>query len=212
MTEPLFFDTDCISAFLLVNNESILSKLFPGRIVIPKEVYDELSHPSVNRVKGLKAQVDLMLQAGNATIESIMVGTDTYELYRKLTSHPDPGHKIIGRGEAASISLAKEKQGILASNNLRDISAYVTEYGLSHLTTGDIMKMAFDAGGTSTKHREILSGLICLLEKGNLDIDHFQIILQSISPKNHSNANITYNKGVEIPLYGIDSFFIVCHH
>ena len=42
MTEPLFFDTDCISAFLWVNNESILSKLFPGRIVIPKEVYDEL--------------------------------------------------------------------------------------------------------------------------------------------------------------------------
>ena len=56
--------------------------------------------------------------------------------------------------------------------------------------------------GTSTKHREILSGLICLPEKGNLDIDHFQIILRSISQKNHSNANITYNKGVEIPLYG----------
>ena len=64
MTEPLFFDTDCISAFLWVNNESILSKLFPGRIVIPKEVYDELSHPGVNRVKGLKAQVDLMLRQG----------------------------------------------------------------------------------------------------------------------------------------------------
>ena len=29
---------------------------------------------------------------------------------------------------------------------IRDIAAYVTEYGLSHLTTGDIMKMAFDAG------------------------------------------------------------------
>lgn len=54
--------------------------------------------------------------------------------------------KIIGRGEAASISFAKEKQGILASNNLRDISAYVTEYGLTHLTTGDILKMALDAG------------------------------------------------------------------
>lgn len=146
MTEPLFFDADCISAFLWVDNESILSKLFPGRIIIPKEVYDELSHPGVNRVKGLKAQVDLMLQAGDATIETITVGTDTYKLYRKLTNHPDPGHKVIGRGEAASISLAKEKQGILASNNLRDISAYVTEYGLSHLTTGDIMKMALDAG------------------------------------------------------------------
>ena len=29
---------------------------------------------------------------------------------------------------------------------IRDIAAYVTEYGLSHLTTDDIMKMAFDAG------------------------------------------------------------------
>ena len=87
-----------------------------------------------------------MIQAGDATIETITVGTDAYELYRKLTSHPDPGKKIIGRGEAASISLAKEKQGILASNNLRDISAYVAEYGLTHLTTGDILKMALDAG------------------------------------------------------------------
>lgn len=69
-----------------------------------------------------------------------------YKLYRKLTSHPNTGHKIIGRGEAASIALAKEKQGIVASNNLKDISAYVREYNLLHLTTGDIMKMAFDAG------------------------------------------------------------------
>lgn len=146
MTEPLFFDTDCISAFLWVDGESLLPKLFPGRIIIPKEVYDELSHPGVNRVKGLKEQIDAMVEAGDVTIETITVGTDTYKLYRKLTSHPDPGHRIIGRGEAASISLAKEKHGILASNNLRDISAYVAEYGLSHLTTGDIMKMAFDAG------------------------------------------------------------------
>lgn len=146
MTEPLFFDTDCISAFLWVDNESILSMLFPGRIVIPKEVYDELSHPGVNRVKGLKAQVDSMLQIGDATIETITVCTDSYDLYRKLTSCPDAGHKIIGRGEAASIALAKEKHGIVASNNLRDVSAYITEYGLPHLTTGDIMKMALDAG------------------------------------------------------------------
>lgn len=146
MTEPLFFDTDCISAFLWVDNESILSKLFPGRIIIPKEVYDELSHPSVNRLKALKQQVDLMIQKGEAVIETITVGTPTYKLYRQLTNKPEPGHKIIGRGEAASISLAKEKQGILASNNLKDITIYVEEYKLTHYTTGDIMKMALDAG------------------------------------------------------------------
>ena len=107
-----------------MNNESILSKLFPGRVIIPKEVYDELSHPGVNRVKGLKAQVDIMVQSGAATIETIVVGTNTYRLYRKLTNSPDPGHRVIGRGEAASISLAKERNGILASNNLKDISVY----------------------------------------------------------------------------------------
>ncbi len=146
LTEPLFFDTDCISAFLWVDNESILSRLFPGRVVIPREVYDELSHPGVNRVKGLKAQVDLMVRSGDATIETIMVGTDAYELYHKLTTGPGPGHRIIGRGEAAAISLAKEKKGILASNNLRDISDYVKEFELINLTTGDILKMALDEG------------------------------------------------------------------
>ena len=44
------------------------------------------------------------------------------------------------------MSLAKEKNGILASNNLKDISDYVEEYSLLHYTTGDIMKMALDAG------------------------------------------------------------------
>lgn len=146
MTKPLFFDTDCISAFLWVDNESILSKLFPGRIIIPKEVYDELSHPGVNHIKGLKAQVDAMIQNGDASIENIMVGTDTYRLYRKLTNNTDTGYKVIGRGEAAAISLAKEKKGILASNNLKDISDYVKRYNLNHITTGDIMKMALEAG------------------------------------------------------------------
>lgn len=146
MTKQLFFDTDCISSFLWVDNESILAKLFPRGIIIPKEVYDELSHPGVNHVKGLKAQVDLMIQTGDVTIETITVGSDSYRLYRKLTAHPDSGHKIIGRGEAACISLAKEKNGILASNNLKDISDYVEEYSLLHYTTGDIMKMALDAG------------------------------------------------------------------
>lgn len=78
-----------------------------------------------------------MAKNKEATIETIMVGTKTYELYRKLISACDTEHKIIGYGEAACISLAKGQQGILASNNLK-------EYGLAHMTTGDIMKMVLD--------------------------------------------------------------------
>ena len=32
MTDELFFDTDCLSAFLWINNTNILQKLYSGRI------------------------------------------------------------------------------------------------------------------------------------------------------------------------------------
>lgn len=143
MTEPLFFDTDCLSAFLWVNNQSLLAQLYPGRIVIPAEVYTELSTPVTPH---LKARVDAMLNSNDARVESIQIGTEEYSLYRKLVSKPDAGHAIIGNGEAASIALAKEKGGILASNNYKDIATYVTEFGLRHVTTGDILKEALEKG------------------------------------------------------------------
>lgn len=60
--------------------------------------------------------------------------------------HPDAGHKIIGRGEAAAISMSKCNNGVLASNNLKDISDYIAEYSLNHVTTGDILFEAFTKG------------------------------------------------------------------
>ena len=143
MIEPLFFDTDCLSAFLWVNNVSILAQLYPGRIVIPAEVYTELSIPTIPH---LKARVDTMLANGDARIERIQTETEEYKLYRKMVDAPDHGHVIIGPGEAAAIALAKVQSGILASNNLKDISVYVSEFGLQHKTTGDILKEAMENG------------------------------------------------------------------
>ena len=57
MTETVYFDTDCLSAFLWVNNQSILAQLYPGRIVLPKEVYIELSNPGIPH---LKARVEIV--------------------------------------------------------------------------------------------------------------------------------------------------------
>jgi len=42
--------------------------------------------------------------------------------------------------------MAKEQDGVVASNNLRDVSQYVKEYSLKHITTGDILKEAFEKG------------------------------------------------------------------
>ena len=87
-----------------------------------------------------------MLSNNDARIESIQSGTKEYALYRKLVAKPDPGHMIIGSGEAAAIVLAKERGGILASNNLKDISVYISEYNLRHKTTGEILKEALQHG------------------------------------------------------------------
>jgi len=105
LTEPLFFDTDCLSAFLWVNKQSLLTQLYPGRIVIPMQVYKELSQPSIPH---LKMRVDSMRAKGEAKVESIMVGSEEYALYRQLTANPASGHVVIGRGEAEAIALAKK--------------------------------------------------------------------------------------------------------
>lgn len=143
MTDSLFFDSDCISAFLWVGNENLLIRLYPGKIVIPKPVYEELSYPGIAH---LKARIDTLLAAGQALVEAIHTDTETYALYYQLTTAPQCGRAIIGKGEASSIALAKSHDGVVASNNLKDISSYIYEFGLKHITTGDILLDALGRG------------------------------------------------------------------
>lgn len=143
MTDSLFFDSDCISAFLWVNGQNILSQLYAGKIIIPKQAYKELSYPTTPH---LKQRVDTLIASGNAQIYDMDITSEEYKLYIQMTTNPEDGYKIIGDGEAASIALAKTKNGILASNNLRDISHYISKYKLDHVTTGDILVEAMKLG------------------------------------------------------------------
>ena len=143
MTKDIFIDTDCISAFLWVGNESLLAQLYPGCIVMPKPVYDEIDKPNLS---WMKDRVDSMIQAGALTVVELTAGTEEFELYYKMTENPDKGHKIIGYGEASSIALAKAKSGIVASNNFRDILSYFEEFSLEYITTADILVDAYRRG------------------------------------------------------------------
>ena len=133
LIDSIFFDTDCISAFLWVKNESLLETMYSGKIVIPKEVYDELNKPSILH---LKHRIDQLISRGSAKIMTMDI--------RNLTTISEYNHKVIGKGEAASISLAKKYNGILGSNNLRDIKYYVDKFSLKHITTGDILVKAYE--------------------------------------------------------------------
>ena len=140
MTEKYFFDTDCLSAFLWVREESILAKLYEGRIILPAQVYNELQ-----RVPHLLAKVDTLKNSGALNIESMEAGSAEYNDYLQMITFPAAGMRIIGRGEAAGIAMVKQRGGTLASNNLRDIRPYVEKYGISHITTGDILIEAMEA-------------------------------------------------------------------
>ena len=157
MTDPLFFDTDCISAFLWVGEESLLPKLYPKRLVLPRPVYVELSHPAVSN---LKTRIDIMISARLIEIAEIFVGTEEYDQYYRLTTAPEPGHKLIGKGEASSIALAKVKGVVVASNNLADILVYIQEFQLEHITTGMIMKAAFEQGLLSEMEANVIWALM----------------------------------------------------
>ncbi|CEZ50071.1 Uncharacterised protein [Streptococcus pneumoniae] len=182
MTSRVFIDADCISAFLWVGTEHLLEKLYSGKIVIPQEVYDEINIPTIPH---LKSRIDQLVAKGSAEIVSIDIGTEEYELYRNLTRNHD-SNKVIGKGEADSISLAKKHNGILGSINLRDVQPYVEEFSLEHMTTGDILVEAFKAQFI-TEQEAIISGIICLKREGKLGRILFQTIFVEVFIKIDKN-------------------------
>jgi len=148
LTDSVFFDTDCLSAFLWTSSENLLVNLFPGKIIIPKPVYDEISCPSVQH---LKLRVDSLVSNKLAKIETILTGTEVFNLYYQLTVLPGNDQIVIGKGEAASIALAKCNKGIVASNNMKDISFYVQQFQLKQITTGGILIEAMKKGFLNEK-------------------------------------------------------------
>lgn len=143
MTKQIFFDTDCLSSFLWVKREDIIVNQFAGQIMIPKFVYVEMENPFVQQ---LKARLDTLIANGSAGIVEIQGGTSEAAIFCELTNTPQSGRAIIGKGEAAAIALAKEYNGMVASNNLRDVAYYISLFGLELKTTADILCDSFSDG------------------------------------------------------------------
>lgn len=142
MTNDYFFDTDCLSAFLWINDTNILETLYGGKIILPSPVYDELSNPAVPH---LKRRADALINSSCAKVRELEVGSSEYDLYKSLINGEEK-QKQIGKGEAAGIALAKTYNGVLASNNYKDIAPYIQKYNLRHVDTGTILKEAMDKG------------------------------------------------------------------
>jgi hypothetical protein len=139
MTEQIFFDTDCLSSFLWAGSENLLVRLYKGQIALPAQVLNEL-----RKVIQFRSKIDALIRNKYVLLCSIEVGTPEADLYMQLTTKPDPGYKIIGRGEASAISMTRFRNGILGSNNLRDILPYIKLFQLKYLTTSIILVQALN--------------------------------------------------------------------
>ena len=142
MTKAFFFDTDCISSFLWTSTEHLLIHCFGNDMIIPRQVYNEISS-----VPHLQQKIDVMINNGNLAIEDLLVGSEENNLYLDLTDYTRSSKlPLIGRGEAAAIVLSKKNNGVLASNNFRDVRYYVKLYGLEHIATHHIIHKAVNDG------------------------------------------------------------------
>ena len=137
--EIVFFDSDCLSSFLWAHRTNILVDLFGGRMVLPRVVYDEMSSLS-----WMKREIDILTMNNIIEVRDICVGTKEFDTYIQLIKEPEDGFKVIGGGEAAALSFVICGQGILASNNYKDIGQYIRRYGLKNLPTSEIMYMALE--------------------------------------------------------------------
>lgn len=142
--KKIFVDTDFISSFLRVEEFPILKKMYPDYlIIVPHFVKEEI----MVRIRSLEHLHNrFLIELGNGDlIESLplIMGSEESDLYIKLNTIGDNGLKVIGKGEAEAIALTKVRGGILASNNLRDVSCYVELYNLEHITTADVLYRAY---------------------------------------------------------------------
>ncbi|MBQ8017114.1 MAG: hypothetical protein IJ258_03305 [Methanobrevibacter sp.] len=86
--KEIFYDTDCLSCFISIDDVSILKKLFK-KVIIPYEVYDEFSCVAI-----LKKRVDDLHYEGFLEIRDFDIEADSYNLFLKLCKGEFTGRKI----------------------------------------------------------------------------------------------------------------------
>ena len=142
--KQIFYDTDCLSSFLEINDWSILEHLF-DEIFIPNAVYEEFnSLPSSSHIiKNLKSLIDTNF----VKIDDISPFSNIYDVYRDIKKeYKLLNGKFLGEGEAEAMALVVSREGILASNNFTDIKHFVDEYQMPLLTSAYMICISVDNG------------------------------------------------------------------
>ena len=139
MNKPVFYDTDCLESFLVVDAGYILEKLF-SKIIIPEQVYNELmddNTPPIVKTNFKK------LKEGFVEIREIPFTSQEYTTYKSIErGFWSQTGKVCGKGESAAMALAHLNNGIVASNNLSDVEEYIESLDIELITSSMILSKA----------------------------------------------------------------------
>lgn len=139
MNKHTFFDTDYLSSFLRINRVDLILNKY-DKIQISSQVKDEICNKG--NYHNIKKRFISLYENEDVEVYEIEEGTSEWNTYLELRLMSPDIKKDIG--EMSVISLAKAKNGILASNNLTDVYKYVKDYNLDHITTATTLAELYD--------------------------------------------------------------------
>lgn len=147
--KPIFFDTDCLSSFLDVGKTDLLELEF-SKIIISTVVKDEFDELPINHhiYQGLTR----LIKKGFVEVYDMEITSFEYEKYSEFLDDDEDS----GEGELSVIALCIIKNGILASNNFRDVCSYVKKYKLEHITTSRILVNCYNDGHIDLNQANII--------------------------------------------------------
>lgn len=130
----IVIDADVLIHFSKGGCMSLLPKIFPEySYVILSVVYDEVKPP-------IRTQLDnTMTLLGEMTVRDFLPKGEMKREYAMLKTK-------FGRGESACMAYCKFTNNVIGSSNLKDISDYCEQNGVTYLTTIDFLYYAIRRG------------------------------------------------------------------
>ena len=161
----ILIDADVVSHFLVGGYILTLPHIFPYPIRVLDQVYTELER-FPNRKREVDNLINLKLIGKMTFPESdVNIKKEFFRLRRDR-----------GAGESACMAVARCRNNILASSNLRDIKDYCEAFKITYLTTMDFLCQALKSGKMSLiQCNEFISAVRAKRGKLPVDrMDHFK--------------------------------------